>query len=54
MSNPFLKWDSASRREFMLRTAKTTLGVSVLGSNAEKLMAAAEAAPAGKGGKPNP
>jgi Protein of unknown function (DUF1501) len=51
MSNPFLKWDSASRREFMLRTAKTTLGVSVLGSNAEKLMAAAEAAPAGKGGK---
>jgi uncharacterized protein (DUF1501 family) len=50
MSNPFKKWDAESRREFMLRTAKATLGVSVL-SHADKVMAAAEAAPAGKGGK---
>ncbi len=50
MSNPFLKWDTASRREFMLRTAKTTLGVSVL-SHLDKAMGAAEPAPAGKGGK---
>ena len=50
MSNPFNTWDAESRREFMLRTAKATLGVSVL-SQADKIMAAAEAAPAGKGGK---
>ena len=50
MSNPFLTWDPASRRDFLLRSAKTALGVSVL-SHMDKVMAAAEPCPAGKGGK---
>lgn len=50
MSNPFLSWDSASRRQFMLNTAKTALGVSVF-SQVDKVMAASEPAPAGVGGK---
>jgi len=48
MKNPYLKLDPASRREFMLRTAKTALGVSVL-SGFDNLKAASE--PAAKGGK---
>jgi hypothetical protein len=48
MSNPFLKLDAASRRHFMLRTAKTAMGVSVL-SHFEALRAASE--PAGRQGK---
>jgi len=50
MSNPFLSWDQASRRNFLLRSAKTALGVSVL-SHLDKVMAAAEPCPPGKGGK---
>jgi hypothetical protein len=50
MSNPFLQLDSASRRDFMLRTAKTALGVSVL-SQFDEAKAAIEAAPPGVGGK---
>ena len=50
MKNPFLKLDPASRREFMLRTAKTAFGVSVL-SNLESAFGASSAAPSGVGGK---
>jgi len=50
MSNPFLSWDSASRRQFMLNTAKTALGVTVF-SQVDQLMAASAPAPAGVGGK---
>jgi hypothetical protein len=50
MSNPYLSWDSASRRQFMLNTAKTALGVSVF-SQLDKVMGAAQAPPAGVGGK---
>ena len=48
MSNPFLKLDAASRRQFMLRTAKSAMGVSVL-SHFEALHAASE--PAQRKGK---
>ena len=51
MSNPYLKLDPASRRHFMLKTAKTALGVSVL-SHFEALEAASE--PAAKKGRPRP
>ncbi len=51
MKNPYLKLDPSSRREFMLKTAKTALGVSVLSGLENEAFAAAEAAPAGKGGK---
>ena len=50
MSNPYLKLDPVSRRKFVLNTAKTALGVSVL-SQFDKLNAASEAVPAGVGGK---
>jgi len=50
MSNPFLKLDPASRREFMLRTAKTAFGVSVL-SHFDNAFGAASALPSGAGGK---
>jgi hypothetical protein len=50
MSNPFLKLDPASRREFMLRTAKTAFGVSVL-SHFENAFGASSPAPSGVGGK---
>jgi hypothetical protein len=50
MTNPYLKFDSATRRQFMLQSAKAALGVSVL-SQADKLQAAATAVPAGVGGK---
>lgn len=50
MSNPFLKLDPASRREFMMRTAKTAFGVSVL-SHMENAFGAAEPVPSGVGGK---
>jgi hypothetical protein len=50
MTNPMLKLDSETRRQFMLKTAKTALGVTVL-SQASKLQAAASAMPTGKGGK---
>lgn len=49
--NPYLKLDPASRRDFMLRTAKAALGVSVLSGLDNKAMGAAAAAPAGVGGK---
>jgi len=48
--NPALKLDSVSRRAFMLRTAKSTLGVSVL-AGLDKAFAASEAAPPNVGGK---
>ena len=48
MSNPFLNFDTATRRHFMLNTAKTALGVSVL-SHFDMLEAASE--PAAKKGK---
>ncbi|HSJ02706.1 MAG TPA: DUF1501 domain-containing protein [Verrucomicrobium sp.] len=51
MKNPYLKLDPASRREFMLRTAKTALGVSVLSGLDNSAFGAAEAPAAGKGGK---
>lgn len=51
MKNPLLKLDPASRREFMLRTAKAALGVSVLSGLDNELYAASEAPPAGVGGK---
>ncbi len=50
MSNPFLKLDCATRRQFMTQTAKAALGVNVL-SMSSKLQAASEAAPKGVGGK---
>ncbi len=50
MTNPLLAFDSETRRQFMLKTAKAALGVSVL-SHSEKLQAAANACPPGKGGK---
>jgi len=50
MINPTLKFDSETRRQFMLKTAKTALGVTVL-SQADKLQAASSALPPGKGGK---
>jgi len=50
MSNPFLKLDPASRREFMLRTAKTAFGVSVL-SHFDSAFGASSPAPSGVGGK---
>lgn len=48
--NPYLKMSSASRRQFMLDCAKTSLGVSVL-SHADKLLGASQDAPKGVGGK---
>ena len=48
MSNPFLPLDAASRRQFMLRTAQSALGVSVL-SHFDQLQAASE--PAKKKGR---
>ena len=48
MSIPFLPLDAASRRQFMLRTAQSSLGVSVL-SHFDTLRAASE--PAAKKGK---
>jgi hypothetical protein len=51
MKNQYLKLNPASRREFMLRTAKTALGVSVLSGLDNEAFGAAEATPAGKGGK---
>ena len=50
MSNPYLKLDTSSRREFMLRSAEATLGVSVL-SQFDHLKAASEPVPSGVGGK---
>jgi hypothetical protein len=50
MSNPFLKLDPASRREFMLRTAKTAFGVSVL-SHFDNAFGASSPMPSGVGGK---
>jgi hypothetical protein len=50
MSNPHLKLSSASRREFMLRSAKTALGVSVL-SQFDQLHGASAPVPSGVGGK---
>jgi len=50
MTNPYLKFDSATRRQFMLQSAKAALGVSVL-SQADKLQAAATAVPPSVGGK---
>lgn len=50
MSNTCLKLDEFSRRQFMLNTARTALGVSVL-PFADKLKAASEACPPGVGGK---
>jgi len=51
MKNQYLNLDPASRREFMLKTAKAALGVSVLSGLENQAFAAAEALPAGKGGK---
>lgn len=51
MKNPYLKLDPASRREFMLKTAKAALGVSVLSGLDNKGFGAESAMPAGKGGK---
>lgn len=50
MINPFLKLDAASRREFMMRTAKTALGVSVL-TNFERAFGASAPVEKGVGGK---
>ncbi len=50
MSNPFLKLDPASRREFMLGTARTALGVSVL-SHFDRAFGASAPVPSGVGGK---
>lgn len=50
MSNPTLKMDSATRRAFMLKTAQTALGVSVL-SNLDSAIAASGPVPKGVGGK---
>ncbi len=51
MKNPYLKLDPASRREFMLKTAQTALGVSVLAGMGRNTFGAEAAPPAGKGGK---
>jgi hypothetical protein len=51
MKNSYLKLDPASRREFMLRTAKAALGVSVLSGLDNEAFGASEAPPAGVGGK---
>ncbi|MFZ4765645.1 MAG: DUF1501 domain-containing protein, partial [Roseimicrobium sp.] len=51
MKNPYLKLDPASRREFMLKTAKAALGVSVLSGLDNEAFGAEAALPAGKGGK---
>ncbi|MEI6537804.1 MAG: DUF1501 domain-containing protein, partial [Verrucomicrobiaceae bacterium] len=48
--NPYVKFDPASRREFMLRTARTALGVSVL-SQFDRALGAAAPVPIGVGGK---
>lgn len=50
MRNPFLQLDPASRREFMMRTAKTALGVSVL-SHFDRAFGAASPVDKGVGGK---
>jgi hypothetical protein len=50
MSNPFLKLDPASRREFMLRTAKTAFGVSVL-THFDQAFGASSPVQSGIGGK---
>jgi hypothetical protein len=50
MTNPYLRLDPSSRRKFMLRSAKTALGVSVM-SQFDHLKAASEAVPSGVGGK---
>jgi hypothetical protein len=50
MSNPYLKLDSATRRDFVLNAAKAALGVSVL-SNLDEVKAASEPVPPGIGGK---
>lgn len=50
MSNPYLKLDPASRREFMLRTAKTAFGVSVL-THFDQAFGASSPVPSGVGGK---
>ncbi len=49
MSNPFLKLDPASRREFMLRTARTAFGVSVL-SHFDRAFSAVSPVSSGIGG----
>ncbi|TLD69984.1 DUF1501 domain-containing protein [Phragmitibacter flavus] len=51
MKNTYLKLDPASRREFMLRTAKAALGVSVLSGLDNEAFGASVAPPAGVGGK---
>lgn len=51
MKNSYLKLDPFSRREFMLRTAKTALGVSVLSGLDNEVFGASEPAPGGVGGK---
>ena len=53
MKNQYLYLDPASRREFMLKTAKAALGVSVLSGLDNQAFAAADGAGpvAGKGGK---
>lgn len=51
MKNPYLKLDPPSRREFMLRTAKAALGVSVLSGLDNEVFGASTPAPAGVGGK---
>jgi len=50
MSNPYLKLDPASRREFMLRTAKTAFGVSVL-THFDSAFGASSPVTSGVGGK---
>ena len=50
MSNPYLKLDFSTRRQFALSTAKAALGVSVL-SIGDRLKAAAGPVPPGVGGK---
>src|SRR6186713_2470614 len=52
MKNQYLNLDPASRREFMLKTAKAALGVSVLSGLDNKAFGASDGSvPAGKGGK---
>ncbi len=51
MKNPYLQLDPASRRQFMLKTAKAALGVSVLSGLDNEAFGAEAALPAGKGGK---
>lgn len=53
MKNQLLNLDPASRREFMLKTAKAALGVSVLSGLENQAFGAADGTelPAGKGGK---